>query len=145
MAVDFPSGVTDTTPTGLVGFNANATEAAKVACSPAGLVTINRGAPLSVAFASTITLNAAAHDDFSIAPLTGNATLAFTGLSAGQRGVIMVPQDSTGSRTLAPPSGAKTPGGSGILLTNAPSSLDTVSYYYDGTTLYIGTGPHNWA
>lgn len=77
-------------------------------------------------------------------PNAGIRTLAFTGLVAGASGIIMVTQNSTGGDTLLPPGGAKTPNGSGIMISLTGSAVSTVSYYYDGSTLYISAGPINW-
>jgi hypothetical protein len=100
--------------------------------------------PTTLTDGATITVAADVTRNWFVT-LAGNRTLAFTGLVAGQTGQIIVTQDSTGSRTLAAPSGAKTPGGGGILLSTLPNSIDTVSYYYDGTTLFIVIGPKAWA
>ena len=79
--------------------------------------------------------------------LYGNRVLVFTGLVAGYSGSMMVTQDGSGNRTLSlssnPPS--KTPSGAGIILSTSPNATDTVSYYYDGNTLYVTSGPKGWA
>ena len=56
--------------------------------------------PLAVAYAANVTLDVSARNDFQIAPLTGNITIAFSGQAAGKSGIIWVEQDATGGRTV---------------------------------------------
>lgn len=102
-------------------------------------------APVPLSDGATVTVDLATGTDFSVT-LGGNRTLAFTNRSAGRRGLIIVTQDVTGSRTLAPPAAvSKTPGGGGIILSTLPNSIDTVNYYDDGTTLYLTSSYKAWA
>ena len=77
--------------------------------------------------------------------LGGNRTLAFSNVPNGATGVLIVKQDGTGSRTLALPAGSKViDGGSGaITLTTTPSSIDVLSFIYDGTN-YLWTKGLNY-
>jgi len=58
--------------------------------------------------------------------ITGNWTLAFSGIEAGMRGVIYVTQDGGGSRTLTPS------GGSALGLSSTAGYTDRVTWEYDG-------------
>jgi hypothetical protein len=72
----------------------------------------------------------------SIQTITLNSNLTFSSLSnmvAGQSFVLIVTQDGTGSRTLT--STMKFAGGTKTLST-APSSIDIISVFYDGTYYY---------
>lgn len=61
-----------------------------------------RGAPVSVAYAGTITLNFAAANNFEIGTLTGNLLLnSPDNVVAGQSGVIWLTQDAQGGRLIA--------------------------------------------
>ena len=74
--------------------------------------------------------------------LGGNRTLAFSGLVAGMRGVLIVKQDGTPPRTLALPATSKVIGaGAGaITLTNAANAIDILSWVYDGTNVFWNYG-----
>lgn len=71
--------------------------------------------------------------------LTGNATLTFTNMVAGQTYALRLVQDGTGSRLVTWPAATKwvTPGTSPTLLTAAGSQA-IVSIYYDGTNYRAG-------
>lgn len=59
-------------------------------------------APKAYAYAASITLDAAAANDFAIGLLTGNVTtLTFANAAAGRQGTVWAQQDATGSRTIA--------------------------------------------
>ena len=67
--------------------------------------------------------------------LGGNRTLANpTNLTAGQSGVIMVSQDSSGSRTLAFGNYWKFAGGTAPTLTTTASAVDVIAFFVDSTT-----------
>ena len=103
--------------------------------------------PLSgVDSGTTITINAASSKNWYFT-LYGNRTLSFAGLTAGISGSMFVTQDSSGSHSLAVPvvGTSKTPGGGGILLSSAPNAIDTVSFYYDGSVIFLTSGPKGWA
>lgn len=76
--------------------------------------------------------------------LAHNTTLTLSNLENGDEGNIIVTQDSTGSRTMAisPTPKVINGGGGTITLTSAASSIDILSYTYDGTNLYITKGPN---
>jgi hypothetical protein len=86
-------------------------------------------APVSVAYAATVTLDLNTGFNFDIGALTGNLTLANpTNAKAGQSGRIRVPQDGTGSRTLTVGANWKFAGGAPTLST-AASTVDIIAYY----------------
>ncbi len=93
-----------------------------------------RGSIVSLTDAATITPDFSAGNNFSVT-LAGNRTLANpTNLTAGQSGVIVVTQDSTGSRTLAYGSNYKFAGGSAVTLTTSASAVDVLAYYAESTS-----------
>jgi hypothetical protein len=82
----------------------------------------------------TVTLDMATANNFSMT-LTGGSTLANpTNLTAGQSGVIVITQDSTGSRTLAYGNNWKFPGGTAPTLTTAANSVDVIAYYVESSS-----------
>lgn len=100
-----------------------------------------RGAVTSVAYAASIALNLALSNNFEIAALTGNLTLANpTNLVAGQSGFIILPQDATGSRTISFGSYWKAPGGiASVVLSTAANSVDALAYYVrNSTNIMVG-------
>lgn len=74
--------------------------------------------------------------------LGGNRTLAFDKLTNGMRGVLIVKQDATGSRTLTLPATSKVvDGGAGaVTLTTTASAIDVLSWIYDGTNILWAPG-----
>lgn len=56
--------------------------------------------PLSVSYASTVTLNVSEDNDFAIGALTGNLTIDWSGGAAGRKGSIHLAQDGSGGHTL---------------------------------------------
>ena len=89
---------------------------------------------------TTLTDSATVTPDFGITnnyklELGGNRTLANpTNLTAGQSGVIVISQDSTGSRTLAFGSYWKFAGGTAPTLTTTASASDLIVYFVDSST-----------
>ncbi len=89
---------------------------------------------------TTLTDGATVTPDFAITnnyklELGGNRTLANpTNLTAGQSGVIVISQDSTGSRTLAFGSYWKFAGGTAPTLTTTASASDVIVYFVDSAT-----------
>jgi hypothetical protein len=89
---------------------------------------------------TTLTDGATVTPDFAITnnyklELGGNRTLANpTNLTAGQSGVIVISQDSTGSRTLAFGSYWKFAGGTAPTLTTTASASDVIVYFVDSLT-----------
>lgn len=64
--------------------------------------------------------------------LSGNRTLALSGVVAGAWGQLVVRQDATGGRTLTLPTSSKVVGTLPILTTTA-LAVDLLSFFYDGT------------
>ncbi len=90
--------------------------------------------PVSLPYASTITPNFGAGNNFAVT-LTGNAALANpTNITPGQAGVIVVTQDSTGGRTLTYGSYFEFSGGTAPTLSVAPGAVDLLSYYVISAT-----------
>jgi len=84
--------------------------------------------------AATITW---ANGSKQVLTLTGNATLTFSA-PAGKAGsfVLRLVQDATGSRTVTWPAAVKWRGAVAGNLSTAASSVDIVTFYYDGTNYY---------
>ena len=93
-----------------------------------------RGTVVALTDGTTITPDFSAGNNFSVT-LGGNRTLgAPTNVAAGQSGVIVVTQDSTGSRTLAFNSIFKFAGGSAVTLTTSANAVDVLAYYAESTS-----------
>lgn len=93
-----------------------------------------RGTVVALTDGATITPDFSAGNNFSVT-LGGNRTLgAPTNVAAGQSGVIVVTQDSTGSRILAFNSIFKFAGGSAVTLTTSASAVDVLAYYAESTS-----------
>ena len=98
-----------------------------------------RGTVVALTYASTITPDFSAGNNFSVT-LTGNATLANpTNLTAGQTGSITITQDATGSRTLAYGSYWKFSGGVAPTLTTTANATDVLAYYVNSSTQITAT------
>lgn len=95
--------------------------------SPKSLM--DAAAPVTVAYAATVTLDLTTGFNFEIGALTGNLTLAnpSAGITPGRSGSIGLTQDGTGSRTLTLGSYWKCFGGAPTASTPA-SSVDTLFY-----------------
>jgi len=65
-----------------------------------------------------------------------NETFTFTAPSNPCNILLVLIQDGTGSRTATWPGTVKWPGGSAPTLSTAASSVDIVSFYFDGTNYY---------
>ena len=88
---------------------------------------------------STITPDFAESNNFSVT-LGGNRTLANpSNIVAGQSGIIVITQDSTGSRTLAFGSYWKFAGGTAPTLSTAANAVDVLAYYTNSTTTITAT------
>lgn len=70
--------------------------------------------------------------------LGGNRALAFSGVTDGMRGTLMVTQDATGGRTLRLPAGSmvENDGGGAITLTAAANAVDQLDWVCVGSTYY---------
>src|ERR1043166_3721152 len=86
----------------------------------------------------TWALTSKAYVNNATVTLGGNRTLAITGAVSGSTGVLIVKQDSGGSRTLGLPAGSKVVNGGGgaVTLTATGSAVDILSFSYDGTNFY---------
>jgi hypothetical protein len=94
-----------------------------------------------VADAATITLDFSTASDFSITLAGVGRTLANpTNVKNGQKGIIYIVQDGTGSRTITTwGSSWKFPGGIKPTLSTAPSALDAISYAVIASSLIVCT------
>jgi len=93
-----------------------------------------RGTPVSLTDAATIAVDLSLGNNFTVT-LAGNRTLgAPTNVTAGQSGVIVVTQDTTGSRTLAYNSVYKFVGGTAPTLTTTASAVDVLAYYVESSS-----------
>ena len=78
--------------------------------------------------ASTITMNLAQTNNFTVT-LGGSRTMAnATNITAGQSGFVVVRQDGTGSRTLTFGTGWRFPGNTAPTLTTTASAVDLIVY-----------------
>ena len=93
-----------------------------------------RGSISALTDGATITPDFAIANNFSVT-LGGNRTLANpTNLTAGQSGVIVISQDSSGSRTASFGGYWKFPGGTAPTLTTTASAKDVLCYFVDSST-----------
>ncbi len=65
-----------------------------------------------------------------------NETFVFTAPTNPCNILLVLKQDSTGSRTVTWPSAVKWPGGTAPTLTTAANSIDIIAFYFDGTSYY---------
>ncbi len=92
------------------------------------------GTPVALTDAASVAVDLSLANNFTLT-LAGNRTLAApSNVTAGQSGVIVVTQDSTGSRTLAYNSIYKFAGGSTVTLTTTASAVDVLAYYCESAT-----------
>ena len=92
-----------------------------------------RGTPVALTD-GTVAVDLSLGNNFTLT-LAENSTLsAPTNATAGQSGVIVVTQDSTGSRTLAYNSVYKFAGGTAPTLTTTASAVDVLAYYVESST-----------
>ena len=93
-----------------------------------------RGTPVALTDAATVAVDLSLGNNFTLT-LAGNRTLgAPTNATAGQSGVIVVSQDTTGSRTLAYNSVFKFAGGTAPTLTTTASAVDVLAYYVESAS-----------
>ena len=98
-----------------------------------------RGSITALTDGATITPDFDDNNNFSVT-LAGNRTLANpSNITAGQSGVIVVTQDSTGSRTLSFGSNFKFAGGTAPTLTTTASAVDVIAYYCESTSRITAT------
>ncbi len=65
-----------------------------------------------------------------------NETFTFTAPTNPCNILLVLKQDSTGSRTVTWPSSVKWPGGTAPTLTTGANSIDIIAFYFDGTSYY---------
>ena len=65
-----------------------------------------------------------------------NETFTFTSPTNPCNILLVLKQDATGSRTVTWPASVKWSGGTAPTLSTAPSSIDIVTFYYDGTNYF---------
>jgi hypothetical protein len=91
--------------------------------------------PFALTSGTTISINAANSNYYTLT-LNTNATLANpTFLVAGTVYIFIIRQDATGGRTLAFDTLYKFPSNANTALSTTPSAVDMLSAYYDGTVL----------
>lgn len=77
---------------------------------------------------ATVAVDMSGSSNFSLAT-TQNFTLSNpTGLTPGQKGIITITQDATGSRLITLDTNYDTAGGAGITLTTTASAVDVLKY-----------------
>jgi len=75
--------------------------------------------------------------------LNANMTLNISSMENGDYGTMKIVQDGTGSRTITLGTGTHqvvNSGGGSITLTTNPSSVDIISFFYDGSEFYWTVG-----
>ena len=114
---------------------ATATDKAATASNLADYVS-----PQTLTDAATVALDVSLGVNSKVT-LAGNRTLGNpTNLKSGQSGLISITQDATGTRTLAYASNWKFSGGTAPTLSTAAGSVDLLTWWYDGTTLFATLG-----
>ena len=118
----------------LVSTQANVPASIAVTNAAQTFTAAQRGTITTLTDAATVTPDFAVTNNYKI-ELGGNRTLANpTNLTAGQSGVLIISQDSTGSRTLAFGNYWKFAGGTAPTLTTTASASDVIVYFVDSTT-----------
>lgn len=84
-------------------------------------------APVTVAYATTVSLDFTQGNDFVVS-LTGNSTIIPVGYQPGQGGNIWLYQDGTGGRTVAWNQAFKFPASTAPTLTTTSAAVDVVPY-----------------
>jgi hypothetical protein len=93
-----------------------------------------RGTITALTDGTTITIDMANANNFSVT-LGGNRTFgAPSNVTAGQSGVIVITQDGTGGRTASFNSAFKFPGGTAPTLTTTANAVDVLAYYVESAT-----------
>ena len=118
----------------LVSTQANVPGSIAVTNTAQTFTAAQRGTITTLTDGATVTPDFAITNNYKL-ELGGNRTLANpTNLTAGQSGVIVISQDSTGSRTLAFGSYWKFAGGTAPTLTTTASASDVIVYFVDSST-----------
>ena len=94
-------------------------------------------APVPVAYAATVTIDCSLGNTFVIGTLTGNITVNFTNLKAGQAIAIQFTQDATGNRLVTWESGRlEWAGGTAATLSTGANKRDRFyGHSFDGTKI----------
>jgi len=85
---------------------------------------------------SSATIDWSSYQKQKITLTAATVTLTFTAPVGVGNFLLKVVQDGTGSRTVTWPAAVLWPGGSAPTLSTAASSVDIVSFYYDGSNYY---------
>ena len=118
----------------LVSTQANVPGSIAVTNAAQTFTAAQRGTITTLTDGATVTPDFAITNNYKL-ELGGNRTLANpTNLTAGQSGVIVISQDSTGSRTLAFGGYWKFAGGTAPTLTTTASASDVIVYFVDSAT-----------
>ena len=118
----------------LVSTQANVPGSIAVTNTAQTFTAAQRGTITTLTDSATVTPDFAITNNYKL-ELGGNRTLANpTNLTAGQSGVIVISQDSTGSRTLAFGSYWKFAGGTAPTLTTTAKASDVIVYFVDSST-----------
>jgi hypothetical protein len=102
--------------------------------APSTFITLEDGA--------TISWNYATSSNAQVTLTAATGTLAISGATNGNYGVLKVTQDGTGGRLLVLPTGSKVAnGGLGLMtLTTNANAVDMISFVYDGSTYWWNGG-----
>lgn len=93
---------------------------------------------------ATITWNISSGRNAQVT-LGGNRTLAFSNVSDGDYGTLLVIQDGTGGRTITLPSGSYVQGvgaSTACSIKSAASGRTLLTFWYDGTNYYWSIGKY---
>lgn len=107
--------------------------------------TFSAGAPVTIAYSSTLTVDFSTGINFTVT-LGGNPALSSpTNVKPGQTGCIFLAQDATGSRSIASyGSNWKFAGGATPTLTSTANAVDALCYLAKATNFVIGTMGKNY-
>ena len=72
--------------------------------------------------------------------LAGDRVLSVTNAVNGMSGCLVITQDATGGRTLDLPANSKLLGATSLVLSSAASSIDILTFVFDGTSYYWSLG-----
>lgn len=91
--------------------------------------------PVSITDTGTIGVDMSLGFDFTLTLSTNSTLGAPTNAKPGQKGLFIVSQDGTGSRTLAFHANYKFAGGTDFVVSTAASSKDIISYYVETSSI----------
>jgi len=127
---------TTVTNAGVLSINGNAGTISNVAVTNTAqtFTAAQRGSITTLTDGATITPDFSLANNF-VVTISGNRTLANpTNAASGQTGVIIIKQDSTGSRTMSYGSGYKFPGGTAPTLTTTSGRTDVLAYFCESSS-----------